>query len=126
MSTLLDVQKNQQRKTEVATLLASAARTTSGTSAEFDSTGFKEVAIYLNVTAASGTTPTLDLKAQSLDPVSGVWMDIPSGALTQKTAAGTELKVLSAGLGNRMRISYTIAGTTPSFTFSLGAASKRD
>lgn len=125
MSTLLDLQKTQQRKTETSTLLASAARTTSGSSAELDTSDFREVVVYLNVTAASGTTPTLDLKAQSLDPVSGVWMDVPSGGLTQKTAAGTELKVVSSGLGARLRISYTIAGTTPSFTFSIGAAGKR-
>lgn len=107
-------------------VLPSAARGT-GTavaSAEFDVSGYSEATAFLDVTAASGTSPTLDVKFQTKDALSGKWFDIAGLVMTQKTAVGTEIKSVASGLGSAIRAVYTIAGTTPSFTFSLGLVVK--
>lgn len=106
------------------TMLASAARATSGdTSATpMDVKKFKEAVFFLDVTAVSGTTPTLDVKIKTKDPVSGKWFDLAS--FTQATAVTSEMKAVSGLLGSQIAAFYTISGTTPSFTFSLGAVLK--
>ncbi len=91
------------------------------------------VLLYLNVTAASGTTPTLDVKVQHKDSLQAIYVDVPGGAFTQKTGAITDTLVVypgiavtanrqvSATIGAVWRIVATIGGTTPSFTFSVTA-----
>jgi hypothetical protein len=48
------------------------------------------IELTLDITAASGTTPTLDVKIQGKDEVSDTYTDIPGAAFTQKTAAGDD------------------------------------
>lgn len=114
------------KNSTTVTVFASAARGTGAevASAEIDVSGFSEATAFLDVTAASGTTPTLDVKFQTKDPLSGKWFDITGMAFAQKTAAGTESKSVASGLGTTIRAVYTIAGTTPSFTFSVGLVAK--
>lgn len=102
------------------TFLASAARTASGESGVIDLGFADEAIVFLDVTAASGTSPTLDVKIQVADP-NGAYYDLASFA--QKTAAGREAKQI-ANFGQNAKIVYTIGGTTPSFTFSVTAISK--
>jgi hypothetical protein len=106
------------------TLLASAARTTSGnTESTPVSVGwYKEADLFLNVSAASGGSPTLDVVIETQDPASGVWATLTS--FTQKTTTGSELKTISTNLGYRIAVKYTIGGSTPSFTFSVGVVLK--
>lgn len=80
------------------------------------------VAFYLDVTAGSGTTPTLDARVQEKDPVGGKYFDIATFAL--KTGVATERLLVAALAGKTLRAAWTIGGATPSFTFSLGFASK--
>lgn len=108
---------------ENLTILASEARTTSGTSSEFTVGNYKEASFFLNVTAASGTTPTLDVTIQTKDPVSSEWFDIVT--FTQATGITKERKAdKNTDIGSVIRANYTIGGTTPSITFSLGAVVK--
>ena len=75
----------------------------------------------LSVSNVLGTVPTLDVKLQHSTDDS-VWVDIPSGAFPQQTAAtGVNGEYLSIpGTINRyVRAVWTIAGTTPSFTFNV-------
>lgn len=103
-------------------------------------------AIGLEITAASGTTETMDLVAQtSLDGTN--WVDIPikwAQKTTSTTAGIPDWMVFRCGLGqnevalnqvtsdtgaavikncifdpNNFRVKYTIAGTNPSYTFKL-------
>lgn len=108
------------------TLVASAARTTSSQTAAL--TGFgaaDKLLTQLIVTAASGTTPTLNVVIEdTLDAVN--WRTIVT--FPQKTAAGftaTDVQqVLPAAVfADRIRVRWTIAGTTPSFTFQVVCAS---
>nr|BDD47810.1 hypothetical protein 11 [Bacillaceae bacterium] len=106
------------------TVLPSLARTTSGNSVEFDVSKYKEAIVFLDVTTASGTSPTLDVKFQTQDPASLKWFDITGLTFAQKTAVGNEVKEKSNVLGSKIRCTYTIGGTTPSFTFSVGLVLK--
>ena len=86
---------------------------------------------FLNITAASGTVPMLDLKLQAKCVKQNIYIDIPGAAFGQKTAAGTDMLVIAPGVtasANKavstilpltMRFVATVAGTTPSFTFSI-------
>lgn len=117
------VQVQLFQTTQDVTMLASAARTTSGdTSATpIDVKKYKEAIFFLDVTAVSGT-PTLDVKIKTKDPVSGKWFDLVS--FTQATAISSEMKTVGGLLGSQIAAFYTIAGGTPSVTFSLGAILK--
>ncbi|MGH7773727.1 MAG: hypothetical protein ACREQA_15995 [Candidatus Binatia bacterium] len=86
----------------------------------------------LNITATGGT-PTLDIKLQHKDELTGIYTDIPGATFAQKAATGTDSLVVYPGVAetaNRLesnvlsriiRAVATIGGTTPSFTFSLTA-----
>lgn len=106
------------KKKEI-TLAASAARTATGNGTlEVDAHEYKQGAFYLDITAAGGTSPTLDVKVQTKDPVSGAWFDLVS--FTQANAASKERKTVTGLLGNKLRVTWTIGGTSPTFTFSVG------
>lgn len=118
------VQVQLVQTAQEVTVLASAARTASGdTSATpIDMKKYKEAVFFLDITAVSGTTPTLDIKIKTKDPVSGKWFDLVT--FTQATAVTSEMKAVSGLIGSQIAAFYTIAGDTPSFTFSLGAVLK--
>jgi len=129
-----------------ATFLASAARVASGTGdiggAAVTLPACSRLYTVLNITAASGTTPTLDVWIQgSADGLT--WADLPyDTALINSTAAGD----VTASTGRRningttsavavgtfiagylttvfpaYRVEWVIGGTTPSFTFDVKA-----
>lgn len=86
---------------------------------------FKEAVVALNVTAASGTTPTLDVKIQTSDDGGSTWYDLvyPNTttpvAFAQATGVSKKLISLSGAFGDYLSIVYTIGGTSPSFTFAV-------
>lgn len=105
------------------TLLASAARTVTGAgSAVCGFERYEKFAAELVVSAASGTTPTLDVTLQHSIDGGTTWFTVV--AFTQKTTTGSELKTQAevegssaVEYGDCWRVSYVIGGTTPSFTF---------
>ncbi len=115
------------------TLHASAAKTATFNSADFTNESFRGIKIFLEITAASGTTPTLDIKLQDKDALSGVYVDITGAAFAQKTGTGSDALIIYPGIAetanesvsdlliDTYRFVATITGTTPTFTFSLGA-----
>ena len=98
------------------TLLASAARTATASAAAVP--GFaaaNNLVLQLNVTAASGTLPTLDVVVQ--DTVDGTnYATIAT--FTQATGVTREVIRLATPFTDTLRVVYTIGGTLPSFTFS--------
>ena len=99
------------------TLLASAARTVTASAAGIP--GFaaaNKLVIQLNVTAASGTTPTLDVVVQ--DTVDGTNYGTIA-TFTQATGTTKEVIRLATPFTDTLRVVYTIGGVTPSFTFSV-------
>ena len=99
------------------TLLASGART--ATAAGTAVTGFaaaRQLVLQLQVTAASGTAPTLDVVVQ--DTTDGTNYNTIA-TFTQKTAAAREVIRLTTPFTDNLRVNYEIGGVTPSFTFNV-------
>jgi hypothetical protein len=115
------------------TVDASAARGTSANGTTTTNASGRGAMFYVNVSAASGTLPTLVVQLQVQDPVSLAFIDITGAATVSLTGIGlvmltvypgisevANLKI-SQGLPRTYRFRWTIGGTTPSFTFSIGA-----
>lgn len=112
-------------------LLGSAARTVSGLSAADTITKQLDqpasagslpprVSVVQHVTAASGTSPTLNSSLEGSYDDGATWTPLLN--LSQATAAGLPqvFSLASAVVPPPLvRIAYTIAGTSPSFTFSV-------
>jgi hypothetical protein len=99
-------------------VVASAARTTSSNSAAVEVGNRSHLrGLLLTVSAASGTTPTLDVQVQTSNDGSTGWT-IVGTAFTQATGTTTQRKTFSS-LDRFVRVAWTLGGTTPSFTFSL-------
>jgi len=107
-----------------ATFKASGAVTASGDSkaTPVNVKQFKEGEFFLDVTAASGSSPTLNVVIVTKDPISGKWFTLVS--FTQATGVTTERKVLTGNLGADLAATWALGGTTPNFTFSIGAVLK--
>ncbi len=112
---------NRYVEGETVTPVASAARTTSSDSGWLASDAFNALELFLDVTAASGTTPTLNVIVETR--TSAGTARTVGAAFTQATAVSSERKSF-VGLGDEYRVRWTIAGTTPSFTFSVTGYSK--
>lgn len=102
-----------------AIVVPSAARTANGQGLAVGDFGDPQhIRAQLNVTAVSGTTPNLVvLLEDSLDGVN--WNTLITFAA--KTAVGREVLSIDTGHGAWLRASWTITGTTPSFTFDVFA-----
>ena len=120
------------------TLLASAARTTSTSCAEFDAAGYRGILVFLNVSAASGTGGLI-VRVEHYDPVTGTWFSGPYVPSAPKTTTGTLLCMFGSGiavgsnssvnasltgyigafLNSRMRVSV-LASDASSYTYSVG------
>lgn len=104
------------------TLVASAARTASGNSAAIRGFGSaRTLRLQLNVTAASGTSPTLDAVVE--DTLDGVNFNT-IGTFTQRTGAGRQVIDITTPFSDTARIRWTIGGTAPSFTFAVDCYSE--
>lgn len=113
----------------VATL---AAVNASGNSGDLVNPAGANLVLVANITAITGTSPTITFTIQGKDAASGVYRTILTGAAI--TAVGTQtLKVsphLTAAanvvaqdlLPATWRVSWAIGGTTPSVSGTIGAA----
>lgn len=116
-------------------VVASAARTATGNSDPFylSDVGGEYLRVALVVSAASGTSPTLDVVVQ--DTLDGTnWFTV--GTFTQATAAtsqainivatdnGSPTVSNNAVVGRQLRIKWTVGGTSPSFTFRVDAVER--
>lgn len=109
-------------------IAASAARTTSGSTAMIHTYGpITGIVLQVNVTAVSGTSPTLTVKAE--DSVDGTnWNAVAGAATSSITATGITLvrvDLRAVPVTERLRFTWTIGGTTPSFTFAVDAYTLR-
>src|SRR6184192_2214854 len=90
--------------------------------------------IGINITALTGTSPTLQVTVQGKDAASGVYYTILQSAVL--AATGFTLLQIGAGLvaaansvanavlPSVFRISYTVGGTTPACTATIGACTR--
>lgn len=102
------------RRTRTIALASSSARTADGESAAFDVSRFTEALLYIDVTAASGSSPTLDFDVEC-GPADDEMAFIHT-APAQITGVGKTIVKL-VNLGQWLRLSWDIGGAAPSFTF---------
>lgn len=131
VKTVLQTNYNVIGKTYRATATvftqASSAQTTGGNSGNLAVDAYTEIAVDINITAVSGTSPTLNLFVDRLG-ADGIWYPIWSS--TQQTAVGQVSTSIGAGMlvaqgfGATVRLRWTIGGTTPSWTFSASIQGK--
>ena len=136
---------SNQRPNFVSIVAAGTVITATGNSTAFALKLADAYTFVVNVTAASGTSPTLDIVYQTSVDGGTTYVNIP-WRHTQITAAGVTFLTVRLGLGigevgaegavastggtlvkpfvpdtNFMRLAYTVGATTPSFTFSVTA-----
>jgi hypothetical protein len=102
--------------------LASAqTATVSGTTVDNSASTTNGGVGSISVTAASGTSPTLDVIVQHSSDGS-TWSTL--GTFTQATGTTSEAITVASGttVNRYVRATATIGGTTPSFTFAVGFA----
>ena len=77
----------------------------------------------IDVTAASGGSPTLDVTIEdSLD--SKNWTLITGGTFAQKTTTGIERITITGVKADHVRMVATIGGSGPSFTYTVRLVGK--
>lgn len=114
-----------------ATALTLTAASASGNGADQDNSWFSGVQLLVKITAISGTTPTITFIVEGKDPASGDYYAILTSAALNAVAS-TLLTIypgatvaantaVSSPLPKTWRVRYTIAGTTPSVTCTVGA-----
>jgi hypothetical protein len=104
------------------TFVESAARTASGDSGPLGGFGDEStLRVQLDVTAATGTSPTLDVVVE--DTLDGTNWNVV-GTFAQKVAVGREVLNVTAPFTDRLRVRWTIGGVDASFTFSVLAYSE--
>ena len=102
--------------------VASAARTASGEGSVFNTEDATAFEATLTISAASGTTPTLDLALHTTVDGTNYYA---VAAFPQQTTTGAVARAF-APLGDKCKWVWTIAGTTPSFTFTVAAEAQRE
>ena len=124
-------QGQRQMGNVVGTLLASAARTTTTNGAALANPNHRGIALHLNITAFSGTSPTIQLRINAINPVTGspfvIWLPAAQPAATGEflyvlypdTVAMTTTVAMNGILPRPFSVDVVIGGTTPSITFSL-------
>lgn len=103
------------------TVVASAAYTATASSAGVPLTNDvgEYVSLFVNCTAVSGTSPSMTLSVQwSNDGVTWADADGTADTFAAITAAKNTVKQFIVK-GPLYRVTYTITGTTPSFTFGV-------
>ena len=110
----------------------SAARTATANSQAQRLQGHRGIRVYLNVSAASGTTPTLDMQIQVRHRQANTWFTPTGWAFAQITgttatpvtfviypgAIAVANGVINQPAPDEFRLRAVIGGTTPSFTFA--------
>ena len=99
-----------------------AARTATGEATGLDLRQYDgDVVLLLDSAAGGGTTPTLDVTVEHSDSLSADYTAISGAAFEQVVDAASRQKlVIDADSAKRyVRVKYTLAGTNPTFTFSV-------
>lgn len=100
---------------DVLTLSGSSAKTTTGNGTAVLLGERRGLSVLLDVTAVSGTTPSATVLVETSNDAT-TWRTIA----TFTSATGVTAQRLGVGGADRyVRASWTVAGTTPSLTFSV-------
>lgn len=104
-------------RSQIEQILSSAARTTTGQSpSTYLPKQFQSLTVYIDVTAVTGTSPSMTVDYQVSPDDGTTWFTVSSTSAI--TAVGKARIALADNIGVQARLNYTITGTSPSFTFS--------
>lgn len=79
--------------------------------------GVQQINLIVNVTAApTGTTPTITYTIQEIDPGNGTTTMGNSSSTSSITGTGVYTASLNTSTSSAIKVSWTVTGTTPSFT----------
>jgi len=84
--------------------------------------GASEIVLFLDITAVSGTDPTLIVYLMTQDTISGKWF--PIGKFDAVSSPDLDITFIINGLGSYIACAWEVDGTNPSFTFALNASIK--
>lgn len=114
------------------TIVALAAAAAGGNTANLDNAFWAGVQLGINITAITGTAPTLTVIIEGQDDASGVWYAmLTSAALTATGFTLLTIYPAVAAVANvsvpqvlpkTWRVRYAVAGTTPSVNATIGAS----
>jgi hypothetical protein len=114
------------------TLETSASRLVSGVGVTLTQGNARGISVAHNISVLTGgTTPTVQLRLQVLDPVTSTWGDVPGGLLPSRNAIGLFITTIYPGLTAAtgildtpiprvFRFAWTITGAPTGCTFSIG------
>ena len=125
-------------KTQFMSVLRQVASTVTRSSQDFQNReGHRGIRLYLDINGVTGTNPTLDIRLQGKDRVSGNYVNMPGCTFPQKTASHADTTVsltvypgigetnqetISDVLPETWRVTGTIGGTdTPTFNYGISA-----
>jgi hypothetical protein len=111
----------QARYSERLTLLPPTSVTATWASGSIPVGDYSRMIVFLDVTALSGTSPSLTLKIDALDPMSGKWVEVETSPAI--TAVGT-YALKHEIYEDVARVRVIVAGTGVSATISVGAVLK--
>lgn len=107
----------QDHWTESVTLLSSGARTSSGTGSDVDVARFIVADVCVDVTAVSGTSPTLSVYVEGRQRAIGKYRTLLS--FENINATGTYCGLINPLAYSQIRVRWVVGGTSPSFTFAV-------
>ena len=118
----------QNANSTIATLTAASA---SGNSVDLNNPGGSGLILAIDITAITGTTPSITVTVQGKDAASGKYYTVLASAALS-TVSTTILRVFAGAtaaantaandkLPCTWRVSWVIAGTTPAVTATIGA-----
>jgi len=82
----------------------------------------RKISITLNITAVSGTSPTLNLNVYGIDASGTVLTGDPILSSNQYTSTAQQIFNIDLYGMNNIQIQLAIGGTSPSFTVVLGVS----
>lgn len=114
------------------TILSLAAAAVGGNTTNLDNAFWTGIQLGINITAITGTAPTLTVIIEGQDEASGIWYTLLSSAALNATGftlltlfpsvatvANTSVPQV---LPKTWRVRYAIAGTAPAVTATIGAS----
>jgi hypothetical protein len=101
------------------TRMFSGTTTTSGNtqSSPINVKYVQEGSFLLKVTAASGSSPTLDITIQTYNSLTETWHTLAT--FDQVLAVSQDEGFVEYGMGEQLALSYVVGGSNPSFTWTL-------
>lgn len=106
---------------------ASSASTSSNNSGDLAVDSFSELAVDINISSISGTSPTIQFFVERKGNDGNYYQLYSSSVISTTQSISTSIgagMTISTSFGTTARLRWAITGTTPSFTFSASIIGK--